>query len=152
MGTTTVSARIDSDVKRNAESVLDALGLSHSAVISALYSQIALRKAVPFEISIPSGRPALTLKQIRDALRPLAASYGVERMVLFGSYARGEADANSDVDLRIDPGEARGLAIGGLQQEAQAALGVNVDMVTTGSLSGSFLERISPDEVVIYER
>ena len=39
---------------------------------------------------------------LRAIIAPIAARHGVERIYLFGSYARGEATKNSDVDLRVD--------------------------------------------------
>ncbi|WP_243134213.1 nucleotidyltransferase family protein [Ruthenibacterium lactatiformans] len=44
----------------------------------------------------------------------VAARYGAECVYLFGSCARGDADADSDIDLRIDNGTIRDLQIGGL--------------------------------------
>ena len=44
----------------------------------------------------------------------VAARYGAECGYLFGSCARGDADADSDIDLRIDNGTIRDLQMGGL--------------------------------------
>ena len=44
----------------------------------------------------------------------VAARYGAECVYLFGSCARGDADADSDIDLRIDNGTLRDLQMGGL--------------------------------------
>ena len=46
---------------------------------------------------------------LRAIIAPIAARHGVERIYLFGSYARGEATKNSDVDLRVDKGNLRGM-------------------------------------------
>ena len=43
-----------------------------------------------------------TIEEIKTILEPIARKYGVERVYLFGSYARGDATENSDVDLRVD--------------------------------------------------
>lgn len=42
----------------------------------------------------------------------VAAQYGAECVYLFGSCARGDADADSDIDLRIDNGTIRDLQMG----------------------------------------
>lgn len=42
----------------------------------------------------------------------VAAWYGAECVYLFGSCARGDADADSDIDLRIDNGTIRDLQMG----------------------------------------
>ena len=44
----------------------------------------------------------------------VAARYGAECVYLFGCCARGDADADSDIDLRIDNGTIRDLQMGGL--------------------------------------
>lgn len=94
-----------------------------------------------------------SIDEIRNIAAPIAASYGVERMRLFGSYARGEATENSDVDFRIDCGRIKDLfEMGGLYAELQDKLNKNLDIVTTEGLDESFLARIQPDEVLIYER
>lgn len=62
----TVRARIDSDMKEEAEEILEAVGLSPTEVVRALYAQIILQKGLPFEAKIPN---KLTSKTIRDARR-----------------------------------------------------------------------------------
>lgn len=94
-----------------------------------------------------------TINQIREIASPIAASYGVKKMSLFGSYARGEATEESDIDLLVDrAGMAAGWAIGGLYSDLREALGKELDMVTTAGAEGAFLARIHRDEVTLYER
>ncbi len=50
--TTPVYARIDSDLKQNAETIMSQLGVNPSSLIQMLYSQIVLRKKIPFEVSL----------------------------------------------------------------------------------------------------
>ena len=92
-----------------------------------------------------------TVDEIREIVVALAAQYGADRIYLFGSYARGDADQDSDIDLRIDKGAIRGLQIGGLAADLEDALGIPVDLVPTGSLDSKFLNAISDDEVLLYE-
>lgn len=91
-----------------------------------------------------------TIDEIQTAITPIAKSYGVERVYLFGSYARGEATSSSDVDFRVDKGRVRGVAFGGLINAITEALDKNVDVVTTASLDSDFLDRISKEEVLVY--
>ena len=51
--TATVLARIDPDLKRQAEAILDRLGIPASLLINMLYNQIVLTKGIPFKISVP---------------------------------------------------------------------------------------------------
>ena len=43
-----------------------------------------------------------------DEIRDIAASYGINSLSLLGSYARGEATDDSDIDLLIDRGGMAG--------------------------------------------
>lgn len=93
-----------------------------------------------------------TVDEIKRIVSPIAARYGVERMYLFGSYARGEQTESSDVDLRIDRGSVRGLQMAGLLLDLEDALSLPVDLLTTPAVKPAFLDRIRKDEVLLYER
>ncbi len=70
---------------------------------------------------------------------------------LFGSYAKGLADAGSDVDLKIDKGALRSLfQLCGFRLAIEDALKLPVDLVTSDSSDKSFLDMIQKDEVVLY--
>lgn len=92
-----------------------------------------------------------SVEEIKAIVAELAAQYGADRVYLFGSYARGDANADSDIDLRIDKGSIRGLQMGGLAADLKDAFGLSVDLVSTGSLDRTFLHSISDDEVLLYE-
>ena len=51
-------ARIEPDVKEQAESILSALGIPASNAINMFYKQIILQRGLPFEVKIPSAKPA----------------------------------------------------------------------------------------------
>ena len=91
------------------------------------------------------------IEELQSIIVPLAQKYGAERIFLFGSYARGDMTNSSDIDLRIDKGSIRGLALAGLLVDLEDALGIPVDLIPTTSLDSRFLESIHPDEVLIYE-
>lgn len=152
MAVTTVSARIDGDLKNKAEEVFSALGLTHTVAINALYAQVVLQGGLPFDLRLPLEHGVLSFQTIRSKVRSLAKTYGLKRVYLFGSYARGEAKGSSDVDVRIDKGDARGFALGGFQYDLEKALGKKVDVVSTAGASEAFLNRIAEDEVLLYER
>ena len=92
-----------------------------------------------------------SVDEIKAIVSALARQYGAGRIYLFGSYARGDASADSDIDLRIDKGDIRGLQLGGLAADLEDAFGLPIDLVPTGSLDKNFLESISADEVLLYE-
>ncbi|MBO6177899.1 MAG: nucleotidyltransferase domain-containing protein [Selenomonadaceae bacterium] len=73
-------------------------------------------------------------------------------MSLFGSYARGEADEKSDVDIFINLGKIRGLDYFGFLADVEDELECSVDIVTTGTKNSELLGEIKKDEVLLYER
>ena len=94
-----------------------------------------------------------TIEEIRDIVREVALQYGVERVVLFGSYARGEARPDSDIDLLIDKGRIRGLfQLSGFHLDLEEKLNIRVDILTVESSSDKFLKRINGEEILIYEQ
>lgn len=92
-----------------------------------------------------------TIQELKEIIAPLAQKYGAKRVYLFGSYARRDMTSNSDVDLRVDKGEIRGLALAGFLVDLEDALGLKVDLIPTTSLDNQFLSTIQEDEVLLYE-
>lgn len=93
-----------------------------------------------------------TIPELREIIVPVAKAYGVERVYLFGSYARGEASEKSDLDFRIDKGNIKGIQYFGFLNDLETVLNMPVDMVTTNSLDKKFLETIQREgEVLLYE-
>ena len=77
-----------------------------------------------------------TLEEISRRVRPVAEKYHLKAVYVFGSYARGEAREDSDVDLLIDDTDSglRGLAYGGLCYDLGEALEKEISFVTIDSL------------------
>jgi DNA-damage-inducible protein J len=62
--TETIRARVDAELKAQAEAVLAELGLNASEAIRLFYKQVALRKGLPFDVTIPN---AATRRALQDA-------------------------------------------------------------------------------------
>ena len=91
-----------------------------------------------------------SIEELRNIVSPIARAHGVASVSLFGSYAKGLADA-SDVDLKIDKGALRSLfQLCGFRLAVEDALKLPVDLVTSDSSDKSFLDMIQKDEVVLY--
>ncbi|HEX6797208.1 MAG TPA: nucleotidyltransferase family protein [Ktedonobacterales bacterium] len=87
-----------------------------------------------------------TIQQMREIL----LRHGVTWAGIFGSFARGEADETSDVDLLVEvPRGTTLLDMAGLGIELEEALGRSVDLVTYESIHPRMRERILRDEVGI---
>jgi hypothetical protein len=78
------------------------------------------------------------------ALHTLANKYGVKDVRVFGSYARGDATPDSDLDLLVNIDYGRGVAMRLVHfyQEAKKLLGLNVDVVTADGLDPRLHARI----------
>ena len=70
----------------------------------------------------------LTIDKIKKLLLPILDKYSISYCYIFGSYARNEARANSDVDLLIDT-DITGLKFYGLVEEMREALHKKVDLL-----------------------
>ncbi len=73
---------------------------------------------------------------------------------LFGSFARGEQTAESDVDILVvlDHSQPVGLKFFGMYEDLKELLGRNVDLVTDRSLAPFARQRVDQDKILIYER
>ncbi len=70
-----------------------------------------------------------TLENIITMVKPLAEKYQVQQIYLFGSYARGEANINSDLDFLVYGGENFKLTkIFALAEELREVLNKKVDV------------------------
>lgn len=92
-----------------------------------------------------------TVDELKNIITPIAEKYEIAQVYLFGSFARGDYNEESDIDIRIEKGKLKGMfALCGFYTEISEALGRKVDVLTTGSLSKDFLEKIRKDEVMLY--
>lgn len=84
----------------------------------------------------------------RDRVLETAARYGAYNVRVFGSVARGEATAGSDIDLLISLEPGRSLMdLGGLLYDLRNLLGVEVDVVTENGLRARIRERVLKEAV-----
>lgn len=79
-----------------------------------------------------------TLDEIREKARPIAEKHGLKAIYLFGSYSRGEATADSDIDVLIDRDGSKIhslLQIEDFRADMEDAFGKEVDVLTVQGLS-----------------
>ncbi len=103
----------------------------------------------------------LTLQEIADIVKPIAERYGLRAVYLYGSYARGTANEESDIDLVIDTTgtSIKSLfALGALYSEFEEALGKEIDLITLSSLTQTpqmpseigFRDNVQKEKVNLY--
>jgi predicted nucleotidyltransferase len=94
-----------------------------------------------------------SIEDISKKVRPLAMQYGVAKMALFGSYARGEQTEQSDLDFVVDKGKIKGMQFYGFIGDLEDTLGMSVDVLTYSQLPNTlFMDDVLKDEVVLYEQ
>lgn len=102
-----------------------------------------------------------TIDEIKRRIQPVAEKYGLRAIYLFGSYARGEATPQSDIDLIIDTSGSTIrslLQLAAVYNDLEEALGVGIDLVTQDSLEQQtdrvsqlhFREAIQRERKIIY--
>ena len=84
--TSAVYARIDANLKENAEGILAQLGISPSGAIQMLYSQIVLQQGMPFELRLPTAKPTAVGAMSRAEL-DAELSKGVESIKKGKTYS-----------------------------------------------------------------
>ena len=98
--TSVVYARIDKDLKKNAESILGRLGLTPSSAIQMLYSQIVLQNGIPFSVCIPSNKPTAIGSLSRDEL-DIELAKGIESIKNGRPLTTDEVDAHLEKEFSI---------------------------------------------------
>ena len=91
----------------------------------------------------------LSIKEIKERIKPILNKYGINNIYLFGSYARGEAISTSDVDIYCDKGNIRTfIDQGNLEDELEQALNKKIDIVfDTSHMDDYFKEQIMGDMI-----
>lgn len=93
----------------------------------------------------------LTVEDIVTSCRKVFEKYDVNFCILFGSYAKGKATENSDVDLLISTA-TKGLKYYGLVEDIRVALNKRVDILDVAQLKDNLelTEEILKDGIKIY--
>lgn len=86
----------------------------------------------------------------REEILKAAARHGACGVRIFGSFARGDAGPDSDVDVLVDLEPGRSLFdVGGLLMDLQDILGRKVDVVTEGALHWYIRDRVLEEAVLL---
>jgi len=78
-----------------------------------------------------------TIDEIRQIVSPIVQKYRIPTLYLFGSYARGDATEDSDIDFLVDTAGTdltSLLRLGALYCELEEAFGKRIDLLTVGAV------------------
>lgn len=111
-------------------------------------------------VVVVAGPPAVSRAELERRVRQALAGTRVERAILFGSFARGTADALSDVDLVLIEPTDRPFVERGLAHPALFRLGVGVDLLVytpqewarMREEANPLAERVTREGVPVYAR
>ena len=104
-------------------------------------------------MSKPGTKKSYSITEISTLVAPVAADFGINKLSIFGSYARGDKTEKSDIDFHIiDRGSLRGLfRLAAFEMALEDLLKIPVDVVTTGGLFDDVRENVQREEIVIYD-
>ena len=96
----------------------------------------------------------LSIEEIKSYISPVVERYPVDKVILYGSYARGDASATSDIDLVVDSrGRLYNRKIFALGGELLNALPVRVDVydILEVTKPSAMYDNIQKEGVIIYD-
>lgn len=94
-----------------------------------------------------------SVADISATIGEAARDFDIDRVYLFGSYARNEATACSDIDLCLETGAKFSLLNAGeFSQRLEREFGLSIDLVTERSLYDFARTGLHRDRVLVYER
>jgi len=89
------------------------------------------------------------LKVLAKGKPELQKQFKVSKMALFGSYARGDQQAGSDVDILVEVDPSIGLEFVTLAERIEKLLGVPVDLVSSRAVSSMTMKYIEPELIYV---
>jgi predicted nucleotidyltransferase len=104
-------------------------------------------------MSIDEQTGVLSLKTLRDGIHEIANQFPIKRIILFGSYARGQATQLSDVDLYMES-ELFGLDYFEVAEAMRTKLNKRIDLFSNKTVApaSKVANEIQRSGIVIYER
>ena len=87
----------------------------------------------------------------KEKIAEICRRNDISYCAVFGSFARGEADENSDIDLLVQFSKPIGWKFFGIAEDLQKVLGKKVDLATEKMLNKRIRESVLRDVRIIYE-
>lgn len=101
-------------------------------------------------------KTVLTIDEIRSALAEICKDSSVNRIWLFGSYARNEADTESDIDLIVDLDRALDIeifdSINGVKLDTLSLKSFNRKRQSDLRFNKRFVDRVDRERILVYEK
>lgn len=93
----------------------------------------------------------MKLEEIKNKILPILKRYDIKKAGIFGSFVRGEATEDSDIDIlvEIERDDISLLDFVGIKLEIEEAIGRKVDLVEYSAIKPIIKKQILSEEVAI---
>lgn len=91
--------------------------------------------------------------EIYKAIEPFIEDLGIKQIKVFGSYARGEENPKSDIDIIVDISKPIGIyQFIGMKQDISKSLNKKIDLFKPNNIEPLIKEKIMAEAVTIYDQ
>ena len=161
---TNIIFRVNSNLKDDFAAIARDRNVSISELLTACMKDVTFRGKVPLYVNrflppVYRRENKLTIAKIKKILEETIEKQEkknlIEKVYLFGSYARGEETEESDIDIRVEADRGLSLIdIGNMRLDIVEATGKEVDLLAVHpeNMDPAFYQNIRKDEICIYER
>ena len=95
----------------------------------------------------------MNINEIKEIVSKIAVRYGISKILLFGSRAKGNEKLESDYDFLITNGNMKSLLeFSGFCLDLEDAFNAPVDVITDTSFDEDLIVEAKKDGILIYER
>lgn len=152
--------RIDSNIKKDFQEIINKNGYNTTLVLNSFIYDVVENKKIPeyiLERLKPIKNPdSISIPYIKKCLCEIMENFpkknDVKKIYLFGSYARGEENFASDIDIRVElTGNISFFDIVEISDSLERKTGKKIDLVTSNNLDERFYKEIKKDEICLYE-
>ena len=99
----------------------------------------------------PANGKGHSIEELRAIIAPVAERYGVDRIYLFGSRARGDFSESSDYDFYVEAERIKSLfEMTEFRLDLRDAVGNEIDVISTKRMDGEFRETLMKERVLLY--
>ena len=89
------------------------------------------------------------LELLKECKKKYSKPYGLSKIALFGSYARGEQTQKSDVDIYVEVDPKIGLEFVTLAGKIEDELGLTVDLISSRAIKKKYFNLIEPELIYV---
>lgn len=94
----------------------------------------------------------LTIEEIKEALQPLCKKYHIQSVILFGSYSKGNATGESDIDLVVEyDSDTKAFVRMEFMDDVETVFGKKIDFINIRVIPEMLKNDIEKEGILLYE-